>query len=76
MRYVGQGFEIRVPVPASADDWPGSMLARSTQVYRALYGRPGPDVPVEALTWRVVSTGPATRAASSRARRRRRAPRR
>jgi N-methylhydantoinase A len=28
------------------------------QVYRSLYERPGPHVPVEAVNWRVVSSGP------------------
>ena len=29
------------------------------QVYRSLYGRNGPDVPLEVINWRVVASGPA-----------------
>ncbi len=58
LRHEGQGYEIRVPVTASADDFPSSILRAFDEVYRALYERPGPHVPVEAVNWRVVSTGP------------------
>jgi N-methylhydantoinase A len=58
LRHEGQGYEIRVPVTASAGDFPGSILSAFDEVYRALYERPGPHVPVEAVNWRVVSTGP------------------
>jgi N-methylhydantoinase A len=58
LRHEGQGYEIRVPVAASANDFPGSMLVAFDEVYRALYERPGPHVPVEAVNWRVVSSGP------------------
>jgi N-methylhydantoinase A len=58
LRHEGQGYEIRVPVTASADDFPASILRAFDEVYRALYERPGPHVPVEAVNWRVVSTGP------------------
>ncbi|MEO9177302.1 MAG: hydantoinase/oxoprolinase family protein, partial [Gaiellales bacterium] len=58
LRHEGQGYEIRVPVAAGADDFPGSMLAAFDEVYRTLYERPGPHVPVEAVNWRVVSSGP------------------
>jgi N-methylhydantoinase A len=60
MRYVGQGHEVSVPVPdgsLQADD-----LAKITtafeNTYRALYGRKGPDVPLEVINWRVVASGP------------------
>ena len=60
IRYVGQGHEIRVPMPD------GTLTGRHRQgiyeefdrVYRRLYGREGPPVGLEALTWRVVSRGP------------------
>jgi N-methylhydantoinase A len=58
LRHEGQGYEIRVPVTAGADGFPGSLLAAFDEVYRALYERPGPHVPVEAVNWRVVSSGP------------------
>lgn len=60
MRYVGQGYEIRVPLPEkelSAEDAP-ALLAAFEQTYRQLYGRLGPPVPVEIINWRVLSTGP------------------
>ncbi|HEY1370157.1 MAG TPA: hydantoinase/oxoprolinase family protein [Gaiellaceae bacterium] len=55
VRYVGQGHELRVPVAE-----PGAEALRSAfeHAYRELYGREGPDVPIEVLNWRVVSSGP------------------
>ncbi|MFN8592039.1 MAG: hydantoinase/oxoprolinase family protein [Thermomicrobiales bacterium] len=60
MRYVGQGHEVRVPLP------PGPLNPASLRTlhqafereYLRLYQRLGPPVPLEAITWRVVSTGP------------------
>jgi N-methylhydantoinase A len=60
MRYVGQGYEISVPVPAdrlSPADLP-KLLARFEEVYRSLYDRLCQDVPIEILNWRVVVSGP------------------
>ena len=60
IRYAGQGHEIRVPIPDGAlsdADLP-AIRAGFDRVYRALYGREGPPVELEALTWRVVSRGP------------------
>lgn len=60
MRYVGQGHEVSVPLP-------GGHLGSShippikeafEQVYRSLYGRKGPDVPLEVINWRVLASGP------------------
>ncbi|KDN23258.1 hydantoinase/oxoprolinase family protein [Amycolatopsis rifamycinica] len=56
MRYAGQGYEIRVPVPDGP--WPGTLIDEFTRTYRALYRRTGPEVGVEVLNWRVVSSGP------------------
>ena len=59
IRYIGQGHEVRVPVASSllgADDQQALHQAFD-RVYRSLYGRSGPDVGLEALTWRVVSAG-------------------
>lgn len=56
MRYSGQGYEIRVPVEQG--DWPESLVDAFTETYRTLYRRTGPDVAVEVLNWRVVSSGP------------------
>ena len=60
IRYVGQGHEIRVPIP----DGILTIAERQAiyedfdRVYQSLYGREGPPVGLEALTWRVVSRGP------------------
>jgi N-methylhydantoinase A len=56
MRYVGQGHEVRVPIPAGLD--PASLGEAFACEYVRLYGREGPDVPVEAMSWRVVTSGP------------------
>ncbi|UJW35307.1 hydantoinase/oxoprolinase family protein [Saccharothrix sp. AJ9571] len=56
MRYAGQGYEIRVPVHQG--EWPASLVEAFTEAYRELYRRTGPDVGVEVLNWRVVSSGP------------------
>ncbi|MGK3206637.1 hydantoinase/oxoprolinase family protein [Amycolatopsis sp. MEPSY49] len=57
LRYAGQGYEIRVPVHDGP--WPGTLIEDFTRTYRALYRRSGPEVGVEVLNWRVVSSGPA-----------------
>ncbi|HEY3466481.1 MAG TPA: hydantoinase/oxoprolinase family protein [Amycolatopsis sp.] len=56
MRYSGQGYEIRVPVRGGR--WPDTLIDEFTRTYRALYRRTGPEVGVEVLNWRVVSSGP------------------
>lgn len=60
MRYVGQGHEIRVPLPAGSlgPSHTGALQAAFEAVYRDLYKRLGPAVPVEILNWRVVASGP------------------
>jgi N-methylhydantoinase A len=60
MRYVGQGHEIRVPLPAAMLDasQAGALHTAFETVYRELYERLGPAVGVEILNWRVVSSGP------------------
>jgi N-methylhydantoinase A len=60
LRYVGQGHEVSVALP---DGVLGpEHLARETaafeDTYQALYGRKGPDVPLEVINWRVVASGP------------------
>jgi N-methylhydantoinase A len=60
MRYVGQGHEVSVPLPD------GTLAAKHLKTiteifentYQALYGRKGPDVPLEVINWRVVARGP------------------
>ena len=60
MRYVGQGHEIRVLLPAgelSAEAVPALLTAFEAK-YRELYGRLGPPVAVEVINWRVTASGP------------------
>jgi N-methylhydantoinase A len=60
IRYVGQGHEVSVGLPD------GELSTRHLsrvqdafeETYRALYGRKGPDVPLEVINWRVVASGP------------------
>jgi N-methylhydantoinase A len=60
MRYVGQGHEVRVPLPPGPLTPAGIPALREAfeKEYVRLYGRLGPPVAVEAITWRVVSSGP------------------
>ena len=60
MRYMGQGHEVSVPLPTGslgADDL-AKITSAFEDTYRALYGRKGPDVPLEVINWRVVASGP------------------
>jgi N-methylhydantoinase A len=60
MRYTGQGHEVEVEVPPGALD-AGSLAAITVSfeaAYRALYSRTPMGVPIEALNWRVVVSGP------------------
>ncbi len=60
LRYIGQGHEVSVALPdgvLSADDLP-HIAAEFERTYAALYGRKGPDVPLEVINWRVVASGP------------------
>ena len=63
MRYVGQGHEVSVSLP---DGTLGvkhleTVIATFENTYQALYGRKGPDVPLEIINWRVVARGPQPR---------------
>lgn len=60
-RYAGQGNEITVWVGEGAS-WPSSaeeVHARFEEEYRRIYGMAIPDVPVEAVTWRLSAYAPA-----------------
>jgi N-methylhydantoinase A len=61
MRYVGQGHEVAVPLPQGRlnEEHLENIQSGFEQVYRSLYGRKGPDVPLEVINWRVVASGPA-----------------
>jgi N-methylhydantoinase A len=54
-RYVGQGYELTVPVPAGVVDAPtlAALRARFDDVYAARYGYSAPDQPVEVVTWKL-----------------------
>ncbi len=60
MRYVGQGFEIEVPVPDGAlgSDLGAVLHERFLERYDDLFGRRITGVPVETVTWRLTASGP------------------
>ncbi len=60
MRYVGQGYEVRVPFPMRRLT-PGhiqQMRSAFEDEYRAFYGQLADGVPIEAVNWRVLVSGP------------------
>jgi N-methylhydantoinase A len=63
MRYVGQGFEIVVPIPAGklGPDQYETLVATFTETYHALFRGSLTNVPVEALTWRLSASEPPPR---------------
>jgi N-methylhydantoinase A len=60
MHYTGQGHEVEVEVPQGAldDGNLAAITANFETAYRALYSRIPMGVPIEALNWRVVVSGP------------------
>lgn len=60
MRYVGQGFEIDVPLPDGQFDgtFVDILHERFLERYDELFGRRISDVPVETITWRLTASGP------------------
>jgi N-methylhydantoinase A len=60
MRYVGQGHEVSVALPDGELNAQhlGRIQDAFEETYSALYGRKGPDVPLEVINWRVVASGP------------------
>jgi len=63
MRFVGQGSEIEVPVPALGPGWRAELLANFRRQYARRFGTVAPTgVDTEVLTWRVSSRGPRPRA--------------
>ena len=63
LRYLGQRYEVNVPLPARPlrpADLP-ALRARFHQMYARRYGRDVRDVAVEAVTFRVNMSGPAAR---------------
>jgi N-methylhydantoinase A len=60
MRYVGQGFEIPVPLPTmtpGAADLP-AIRAAFLAAYTERFGRALEELPIEALTWRLAAAAP------------------
>ena len=59
MRYVGQGFEVTVPLSSGAFDASraSSMVQAFCNVYRERYGQSTRDQPLEAVSWRVRARG-------------------
>ena len=65
MRYVGQGFEIEVPVPNGVLG-PGlgaELHERFLDRYDELFGRRIAGVPAETVTWRLTASGPTPKVA-------------
>jgi N-methylhydantoinase A len=61
LRYIGQGHDVRIPVPSGMLD-PMSVPALSRafeSTYRQLYGRIPEGNAIEAINWRLVVSGPA-----------------
>jgi N-methylhydantoinase A len=60
LRYAGQGHEIRVDLPDGAlgPEHLAEITQRFEQVYQGLFGRTGPNVPLEAVSWRLLAAGP------------------
>jgi N-methylhydantoinase A/oxoprolinase/acetone carboxylase beta subunit len=68
-RYVGQGYELTVPVPAGNLDAAAlrDVRRRFDEVYAARYGYASPDEPVEVVTWKVSAIGATPRVALAKA---------
>ncbi|MBV9713371.1 MAG: hydantoinase/oxoprolinase family protein [Ktedonobacteraceae bacterium] len=60
IRYVGQGHEIRVPLPPGELDSKSApvITAAFEEVYQRLYERLSLSVPLEIINWRVTASGP------------------
>jgi N-methylhydantoinase A len=59
MRYVGQGYEVEVPleIKTMASEDRGEVTSRFEVVYKDLFGRTE-KMPLEVISWRVVVSGP------------------
>jgi N-methylhydantoinase A len=60
VRYSGQGHEIRVNISGGTLGLDSIDIIRSSfeEAYRSLYGRTGPNVDLEIMTWRLTVSGP------------------
>ena len=68
-RYVGQGFELTVPVPSGRLDAATLARVRASfdEIYAARYGYAQPREPVEVVTWKLSAIGGATRVSLAKA---------
>src|SRR5436190_7541339 len=68
-RYVGQGYELTVPVPAGRLDAAALARIRAAfdEIYAARYGYANPMEPVETVTWKLAAVGGAPRIALAKA---------
>jgi N-methylhydantoinase A len=60
LRYLGQGHEVTVPLPNTplGPESRPRIIEDFGDVYRRLYGRVADGIPLEAVNWRVVVSGP------------------
>jgi N-methylhydantoinase A/oxoprolinase/acetone carboxylase beta subunit len=68
-RYVGQGYEVAVPVPPGRLDAAALARVRASfdDIYAARYGYASPDEPVEIVTWKLSAVGSSPRIALAKA---------
>ena len=68
-RYVGQGYELTVPVPSGRLDAAAMAVVRRRfdEVYAARYGYSSPNEPVEIVTWKLSAVGGAPRVSLAKA---------
>jgi len=68
-RYVGQGYEVTIPVPAGRLDAAALDGVRASfhEVYAARYGYANPAEPVEVVTWKLSAVGGSPRIALAKA---------
>jgi N-methylhydantoinase A/oxoprolinase/acetone carboxylase beta subunit len=68
-RYVGQGYELTVPVPSGPLDARAlaTVRKRFDEIYAARYGYSSPDEAVEIVTWKLSAIGGAPRISLARA---------
>jgi N-methylhydantoinase A len=60
IRYVGQGFEVNVPIPENTFT-PESQVefqSRFENCYKGIYQRICEEIPIECVNWRLTATGP------------------
>jgi N-methylhydantoinase A len=68
-RYVGQGYELTVPVPSGSLEAGALARVRASfdEIYAARYGYAQPAEPVEVVTWKLSAIGGAPRVALAKA---------